>query len=335
MKTRGDETTAAEWGEELPRNHKASSGLIQRPLLPFVRTAFLFSVGFSLTWTAPMRADSPVAEPSPLAETAGPAMGAGEQFVFQARWKIFSRAGRITVSADDTPAFADAGTGPAKDVVLTADPLKPAVPTRRIRVDISSDGIVAHLYTYRATGETHFDLGTGRMLSARYQAAAGKRRQDRSIRFDADSQLAYYRDALVPGRDEDIVIPEGEPLDLITCLVTARRWNLKPGDTRDIVVLADKRFYPLRLRAERRETIKGPLGTFAALLIVPESVGKARGLFRKGGGMRVWIEDSPRALPLRIEVKGSAGTVNVDLIEYDPPLGLRDAPGAGPLRVKD
>jgi hypothetical protein len=37
--------------------------------------------------------------------------------------------------------------------------------------------------------------------------------------------------------------------------------------------------------------------------------------------MRIWIEDSPRALPLRVEVKGPAGTVNVDLIEYEPPAG--------------
>jgi hypothetical protein len=264
-------------------------------------------------------------------------MGAGEKLVFQASWKMFSRIGRVTVSADDAPEPAPAQADSEATEVKGApdnNPM-PAPPARRIRVDVSSDGVIAHLYTYRATGESLFDPVTGRMLSARYTAAAGKRREDRSIRFDLEENLAYYRDALVPKRNADIPLPEGEPLDLITCLVTARRWNLKSGDTRDVVVLADKRFFPIRLHAEERETIKTPLGTFDTLLIVPEPIGTPRGVFRKGGGMRIWIEDTPRALPLRVEVLGSAGTVKVDLISYDPPLALHNTPGAESLRARD
>jgi hypothetical protein len=173
------------------------------------------------------------------------------------------------------------------------------------------------------------------MLYAKYQSTAGSKREDRSIAFDLDKRLAHYRDSLVPKRDADIPLPPGDPLDLITCLVTARRWNLQPGDTRDIVVLADKRFYPLRLRALRRESINVSLGSFDSLLVVPEPIGPATGMFRKGGAMRIWIEDAPRALPLRVEVKVPVGTVTADLVEYQPPLALAGTAAGVALRAED
>lgn len=246
----------------------------------------------------------------------GPALGAGEKLVFQARWKFFDKVGRIIVAADD----AVSADGPS--VPGVAGP-----PLRRIRVDVSSDGMIANLYTYRATGVSFFDPVSGRMLSASYKSAAGSDREERSIRFDPEKHLAYYRDALAPRRNADLPLPEGEFLDFITCLSTARRWNLHPGDTRDIVVLADKRFYTLRLHAERRETITAALGKFDTLVIVPEQIGPPRGIFKKGGGFRIWIEDSPRALPIRVDVHVPIGTVTVDLVKYDPPLLLRGSPG--------
>jgi len=243
------------------------------------------------------------------AETLEPAskaaLGDGEAMVFKASWKLFSRAGSIAISADT--------------VEQNEAAPKSEAGARRIRVEVASDGLLARLFTYRATGESLFDPATGRMMSSSYKSVSGKRRMERSMSLDFDTGVARYRDALVPKRDADVPLPAGEPLDLITCLVTARRWNLQPGDTRDVVVLADKRFYPIRLRAERRESIEAAYGTFNALLIVPEPIGTPRGVFSKGGGMRIWIEDAPRALPLRIEVSGSSGTVTADLVRYTPP----------------
>jgi Protein of unknown function (DUF3108) len=293
-----------------------------------MRAARLFPLTLFILLAPPSPVRSAEEEhPAPTTSpaTPGAALGAGEKLVFQAKWKLFSRAGRITVYADDAPA-GEPATGPTQ---------AETPPRRRIRVDVSSDGMIARLYTYNAIGETYFDPLTGKMLSGKYQSTAGSRREDRSIDFDFENHLAHYRDSLVPKRDADIPLPPGDPLDLITCLVTARRWNLKPGDTRDIVVLADNRFYPLRLRALRRETIKASLGTFDALLIVPEPIGAPRGLFRKGGGLRIWIEDTPRALPLRVEVKVPVGTVTANLVEYHPPLGPDEKPLGDVLRAED
>ncbi len=263
---------------------------------------------------------------SPAIATASPGLilGVGERMIFQASWKFFSRAGRINVFADDQAAD---GEKPVLPVTRT--------PPRRIRVDVCSDGVIACLYKYHAAGESFFDPVTGQMLYAKYQSNTGSKREDRSITFDLEKRLAHYRDSLVPKRDADIPLPPGDPLDLITCLVTARRWNLQPGDTRDIVVLADKRFYPLRLRALRRESIKAPLGSFDSLLVVPEPIGPATGMFRKGGAMRIWIEDTPRALPLRVEVKVPFGTVTADLVEYQPPLALAETAAGATLRAGD
>ncbi len=249
------------------------------------------------------------------------ALGPGERLVFQVQWKWFARAGRIQVAADDPEAEQ---AGEAAGLSGATAKGRAETPPRRILVNIASDGAVAWLFAYQASGESFFDPVTGRMLSGSYESQGGRKRQARTIEFDAEKRIARYRDTLDPTRDEDIPLPEGDPVDLITCLVTARHWRMEPGDTREILVQVDKKIYPIRLRAVGRETLRTGLASFPALLIVPEPVGVPRGLFRAGGGMRIWIEDAPRALPLRVEVKTRSGPIVADLVEYQPP---RPGPG--------
>lgn len=248
---------------------------------------------------------------APDLEPAAPILGAGEELSFRVRWRVFDRAGTIEVAADDHTPVEKADTGDAF--------AGPSPTLRRIQVKIATDGTIARLYTYRAEGETFYDPINGRILSARFLSTAGGKQQERTLEFDRALGIARYRDARNPSRDEDLALPEGDPLDILTSLVTARHWKLAPGQTHDILLQADKRFYPLRLRAESRETLRAALGEFPALVVVPEPIGEARGLFRRGGSIRVWIEDSPRALPLKIEIETRAGRFVADLIRYQAP----------------
>jgi hypothetical protein len=227
-------------------------------------------------------------------------LGPGEAFGFQASWGIFPRAGRIDISAAPPDG-------------------KTAADERRVIVRIASDGTIGRLHRYEAVGETLYATDTGLMRSASYRARAGSKNQQRALLFDYTARVAHYTDALEPARDATVALPDGEPLDLVTSLVTARRWQLAPGDTREILVQVDKKFYPLLLRAGAVETVRTRRGEFSALVITPEPVGKPSGLFKRGGSLKIWIEDSPARLPLRVEVKGRFGTVTADLVDYSPP----------------
>ncbi len=263
-------------------------------------TVCLSTLGLLAPTLASHAGESPA--PVPVVASSAAILGPGEAFGFQASWGIFPRAGRVDISAAaSTPETAEADE-------------------RRVTVRIASDGTIRRLYRYEAIGETLFAADTGRMQSASYRARVGGKRQQRALAFDYDSRVAHYSDALEPERSATVALPDGEPLDLVTSLVTARRWQLAPGDTREILVQVDKKFYPLLLRAGAIETVRTKRGEFSALVVTPEPVGRPSGLFRRGGSMKVWIEDSPERLPLRVEVKGRFGTVTADLVHYEPPL---------------
>jgi hypothetical protein len=237
------------------------------------------------------------AEETPLARFLQP----GESMVFQARWGIFSRAGKVEVAADKATEEQDG-----------------AAPRTLVRVRIASDGTLGSLFRYQATAETIFTQ-SGRMLEAVLRTDSGSRKEHREIKFDYDQRTADYTDHLQPRRSQLIQLPDGEPLDLVSCLVSARNWNLKPGEEREVLVQADRRFYPIKIRVEQTVRQSFALGEFDALVLVPEPIGEPRGVFRNGGGLRVWIEDAPRGLPLRIEAKTKVGMVTADLVEYTAP----------------
>lgn len=247
------------------------------------------------------------AEVSPATEHAASAtlLGPGESFGFQARWGLFSKAGRIDITADPQ----------------TEDN------ERRVTVRVASDGTIGRLYRYEAVGETRFAADSGRMQTASYRSRSGRTIEQRALAFDYEARVAHYRDAIEPKHDTTIALPEGDPVDLVTSLVTARRWRLAPGDSQRILVQVDDKFYPLLLRAGAIERVRTARGEFAALVVTPEPVGKPRGLFRKGGSLKIWLEDSPARLPVRVEVKGRFGTVTADLVHYVPPV---DAPAPAP-----
>ena len=73
--------------------------------------------------------------------------------------------------------------------------------------------------------------------------------------FDYASRQASYT---LPGTKEPartLVIPAGDPLDLIMGLLQTRSWTMKEGETRDALVLFDDDFYELTIHAARFEKL--------------------------------------------------------------------------------
>jgi hypothetical protein len=216
------------------------------------------------------------------------ALRAGESYSYRVSWGPFFDAGEINLAA-------------AKDTTNGLDRL-------RIATRTSSRGVIRVLFPFDGAGDSFFDQRDGRLLEARATTQARSDKTDASILFDYATSKAVYTDHLKPKRNTTLDVPEGQFSDFITTLIQARRWNLTAGQSREVHVLFDNEFYHLNITAERIEKISTADGSKSALLLIPRMVGKPKGMFRKGGEVRVWIADDATRLPLRFEVKLQVGT---------------------------
>lgn len=225
----------------------------------------------------------------------------GEVFRYRVGWGLLGRAGELTIEAEHE-------TIEDREVM-------------RITTQTSSRGLVRGLYRYDDKGQVVIDLATSRMLYTTEQSEDSKRRTESRTDFDYEASVARHRDANRPHRNSDLPIPaEGQPLDLISSLVAPRSWNMKPGDKRDIVVHFGREFFLLTLHAEAIEEVSTPLGRFKALRIVPRmEKEEPRGVFARGGEIKVWISQDDTPLPVRMQLSLKYGTATLLLQEHIDP----------------
>jgi hypothetical protein len=228
------------------------------------------------------------------------ALSPGEAFTYRIGWGIFGGAGEVKISAHK--------------VTLAGSPQLRLVTTTATR------GFIRLLYPFTAAAESIFDLHNGRLLATHATSAAGHRRTEAGMVFDYAHATASYVDRLHPERDKPaLVIPSGNPADLITSLIQARTYALKPGDTCPALALFDDEFYQLTIVADHYEKIHTPLGDFETLVLIPRMEKDPKGMFKRGAEVRVWISQDSRHLPVQLEVKFKFGTAIAHLTDYTPP----------------
>ena len=221
----------------------------------------------------------------------------GESFRYKVSWGMFSNAGEIKVSARremhaDRPAF-------------------------RITMVTSTRGVVRGLYSYDDTAEALIDVESGRLITATEVVENGERSINSTTTFDYGSRLALHRDVARPGRNVDIPIPDGEPIDLLSALIGARNWDAAPGDKRASLIFAGRDVYPVNIYADRIETIEYRKKSVEALLLLPRMEnGSPRGIFKRGGEIRVWLARDGERLPIRMQLKLPFGTAQLALVEH-------------------
>ncbi|MDF3059530.1 MAG: hypothetical protein K0R17_3745 [Rariglobus sp.] len=242
----------------------------------------------SLLWHAAARADEAVTLLRP-----------GETLTYRVGWGVLGHAGDLKISAQ-------------------AETIDDAA-RLRVTTTSSSRGLVRMLYPFDGDVWTLFDPHDGRLLGASATTRSSKEKTHATITFDYEKREASYVDHLNASRSAAVPLPDGRPMDLITALIQARAWGLTPGQSRDAMVLFDDEFYALKITAEREETITTPKGPRRTLLLIPRMIGKPKGMFRRGGEVRVWVSADEDRLPLRFEVKLKVGTAYAVLTDYRPP----------------
>ena len=237
-----------------------------------------------------------------LSANPGPfrAFGDGETFTYRVSWGIFFHAGAIVISAHEE---------------TTADGHKAI----RIATDTATRGIVRGFYAYNNRAEGLIDQATGRLILVREKGSDGRHFTDNETTFDYARMTAHYVDRAHPNRTQDVPIPAGDPVDLISALVETRDWNLQPGEKRDVLVNFGNEFFPLALCAEAYEEVTTPLGTYRTLLIVPRMEKNPKGIFKRGGQFKVWISQSGQKLPVKMQLKLGFGSATLLLTDYKKP----------------
>lgn len=239
---------------------------------------------------------------SPLA--AQPALRPGEAFTFRVSWGVLGKVGEINVR--ETPTDAPGTTA--------------------VAVDTRTSGLARLMFPFEGSAVSVFDRDEGNLLRATARTKSRRKSTDASIVFDYDADEARYTDHLESRRNTVIELPGEPPQELISSLIRARDYDLKPGDSRVVSVLFDDDIYELRLRAGDYETVDTADGKTTALRITPEPVGKPKGMFRKGGAIRVWLADDATRLPVRLEVELKVGTAVALLTGHsEPTAGVETA----------
>lgn len=250
----------------------------------------------------PLRASRflfPLILAAPLAAAPYQAFRDGESFKYRVGFAVFSKAGEITIAAKEEE--------------------KDDKKVMRVTTKTQSRGVVRGLYAFENEAEVLIDRASGRLLSVKESGADPKRATDSETTFDYDEKIARHEDRVRTERTTDIPIPDGDPLDLISALVQTRDWDLKPGDKRDVLVHFGRDLYPLTIHAERYEEVKTPMGKYRTLVLVPRMEKDPKGLFKRGGEIKVWISQDDSKLPVRMQLVLKYGTASLLLTDYQAP----------------
>lgn len=226
----------------------------------------------------------------------------GESLTYNVRWGLIPTVGRIRISAD---AIRQGG-----ESVL------------RVTTTTWTRGPARAVFPFDGRGESIYDAKSGLLLSSSEWSTYRNKEVKNSVIFDYVKMTATFTDDIHPEKSHVITIPNEDPSDLILALINTRFWDLKPGASRDTLVIFEDQIYPLTIRPEPDpDTVFTAMGFFTAQVLVPRMEKTAPiGMFKRGSTVRVWIEtDDARRLPVRFEVGFRFGTGTATLIEYQPP----------------
>ena len=227
------------------------------------------------------------------------AIGNGESFTYRVAWGIFSSAGEIVISGQDD--------------------IERGVPILRVATTTETKGFARALFDYENQGEILIEKATGRILVAREKGGDGKNASDSVTTFDYANHTATHVNRAKPGRNRTFELPPGDIIDLISCLIQTRTWDVNPGDKRAAVVYFVRDIYPVTLTAEAYEKLTTPMGTYNSLRLVPRMEQNPKGVFKRGGDVKVWVAQEGERLPVRMKLHLNFGNATLTLVKHTPP----------------
>ncbi|MGA8538918.1 MAG: DUF3108 domain-containing protein [Terriglobales bacterium] len=251
--------------------------------------ALLTPVGFLCFLIAPLSPQQPAASvgPAPQHMAIVPPrpnypFPDGQSYVYSAEWHLIT-AGSGVVRMDVT--------GNERKVTATAE----------------SSGAVNVIFPVHDRFESHFDPRTFCSLSIFKHSEEGAHKRETSIRFDyAHNRTTLDEKNLKTGETKHVENDLAAcATDVITGFYYLQSLPLLMGATYEFPI-NDGKTAIVAATVEKRERIKVPAGTFAALLVTAEATS---GSLKSKGKVWVWYSDDANHTPVQMRAKLGWGTL--------------------------
>lgn len=170
------------------------------------------------------------------------------------------------------------------------------------KVHLESAGLVSKLYRLNDNFTVHFN-DEYCATSSHLDAFEGKKHRETTVAYDGAHERATYveRDLLKNATvNKETKIPPCVS-DVITGLFKLRTMRVEPGQSVQIPTSDGKKFAPVRIEAQERETIKTSLGTFKTIRYEAYIFNGV--IYARRARMLVWLTDDARRLPVQIRAR--------------------------------
>lgn len=147
--------------------------------------------------------------------------------------------------------------------------------------------------------------------SYRIHIREGKHRRDKEFLFNRAAHKVTYINHL---KKEALDFPlEGAVYDPLSCLYSLRILPLTVGKSAYITIFDNKKLYPVEVQVLKKETLKLPIGSFAAIVVKP--LMKTEGIFNRKGDIMIWLTDDDKRIPVMLKTKVAMGSVKAVLVD--------------------
>ena len=137
----------------------------------------------------------------------------------------------------------------------------------------------------------------------------GSRVRDRSITFDHATGTAHFKDHLTNEMATTAIRPDTG--DVMTAFYHARHLPITPGTTISLPVMDGREPYLLEVKVLQIENLRTILGTVETLVVQP--MVRPEGTFEGKRGVKLWITNDARRIPVKVRTMVSVGSVTATL----------------------
>ena len=149
----------------------------------------------------------------------------------------------------------------------------------------------------------------GEVHQFRMRFREGARVRDRGITFNHVDNTAYYKDYLTG--EETTALTTPGIADVTTAFYHARHLPLAPGNVLHLPVMDSREPYLLEVRILEIEKLRTIFGKVETLVVQP--LVRSEGTFEGKGGVKLWITNDSRRIPVKIQTKVTMGSVTATL----------------------
>ena len=172
-----------------------------------------------------------------------------------------------------------------------------------------STGLFGRIYDVNDRIDSQLDSVGLMSLELEKHLHEGSYHQEQHIHFDYTEGRATYASG------DTIPIP-GPVQDDLSAFYVARCLDLRENQVFYLETHSNKVTYPMQVRVYEREKLRTDLGEFDCFKVEPRV--DRGGIFKRAGGMLIWMTADERHLPVRLRSKLPLGAITADLVSVQP-----------------